>query len=121
MMLSMVSSQTAQLDDDSILGLNHENGNQNENSDDETLEMSQLFNEELEESIWSQISDPEANKNALNTSNISSGSSVNEQSIKSNENAIIPQLDGAFDDDSVVLGKFSVLNLPLFLNFIWKL
>lgn len=96
LMLSLVNSHSTQLDDDSILGCNHENDIQGENVDDETLEMSQLFTGELEEMWSSQVlnSDPDRCKTNSNLN-----STLMEQSEASSEDVTIPQLDGAFDED----------------------
>lgn len=96
LMLSLVNSHSTQLDDDSILGCNHENDIQGENVDDETLEMSQLFTGELEEMWSSQVlnSDPDRCKTSSNLD-----STLMEQSEASSEDVTIPQLDGAFDED----------------------
>ena len=105
-MLSLVNSHSTQLDDDSILGFNHENDIQNENVDDETSEMSQLFTGELEEMWSSQAMNSDSDQCRTNSS---FDSTLIEQAEASSDDIAIPQLDGAFDED-IDISEFKFLH-----------
>lgn len=114
LMLSLASSQSTHLDDDSVLGFNHQTEQQNESIEDETLEMSQLFTGELEEMWSSQAQNSDADRNTTDCNN--SPFPLTEQCAVSDENVAIPQLDGAFDEDFQT-SKGIILNMNILSHY----